>query len=100
MEIETEEVPPMAAEKVQTLRTIDHAVNQRAVELVETLLERLKNGSSVAVGYFEVGRGGSVRTAYADTDDGNFHYMNSGAHLLASRFLTDPGVRVDNDAET
>lgn len=63
--------------------------NDDAIALVEGLLERLKAGEAISVAIVEVLKGRTVTTAWADSPDGNYHLLNSGAARLAHRLAAE-----------
>jgi len=60
--------------------------NQRAIEMVEGLLERVKSGEVCAVAFVQVEPCGDVGTAYASGDW--HHQLASGAGRLAYRLVS------------
>lgn len=69
------------------LHTLETQNNGDAIELCEGLLERLRNGDSVAVAFVEVKRSRVVATAWSKSD--TFHFLNSGAAILAARIASE-----------
>lgn len=63
--------------------------NHDAIELTETVLEKLKDGTTVAVGLVIVHRDRGVATAYSKSE--NYHELLSGAARLMSRLANEPG---------
>ena len=69
------------------LRTLATTKNGDAIELCEGLLERLRSGESVSIAFVEVKRSRVVATAWSKSD--TFHFLNSGAAILATRIASE-----------
>ena len=76
----------MTADVLKLVRTDDRP-NEGAIELVEGLIDRLKSGDALAVAFVEVRRGNTVCTGYSTSNQ--YHCLNSGAAILASRLAAD-----------
>ena len=63
--------------------------NQDAIELTEMALEKLREGTAVAVGLVLVLGDRAVTSAYSKTD--NYHELLSGAARLVARLANEPG---------
>lgn len=65
------------------------AVNEDAVQMIEGLLARLKDGTAQAVGFVEVKNHGGVATGWSGAPLGWYHQLRSGAARLLARLSSE-----------
>lgn len=64
-------------------------VNQDAVEIVEGILARLKDGTTQAVAFVEVKASSGVATGWSGAKLGWYHQLRSGAARLLARLSSE-----------